>query len=67
MTILFAVDTMLHHQNTKMLYWFMLVVSRALLDNILACSSLIKNSALECQHLNTQKLKAQITISQQFG
>lgn len=30
----FAVDTMLHHQNTKRLYWFMLMVSRALLDNM---------------------------------
>lgn len=39
----------------------------ALLDK--ACCSLIKNSALERQHLNTQKLRAQKTmrISQQSG
>lgn len=39
----------------------------ALLDK--ACCSLIKNSALEYQHLNTQKLRAHKTtrISQQFG
>jgi len=41
-------------KNSKSLYWFMLMVSRALLDNILACCSLIKNSALEFQHLNTE-------------
>lgn len=61
-TIILALQLIREQKNTKKVYWFMLMVSSTLLDNILPCCSLIKNSALECQNVKTQKPRAQISM-----